>query len=421
MSATCDPFTSKYPRVMAKRRFKMRKLRGDGAHEHRQRLITKWFSENDDMVCLFTASARDECNILFSQTRAKDGCEHANASTNATEATSNSDYYDNTFGAMFGSKYCSVATGVDVAPVTESVDSVLPSLESIANGDYENSNLCCATRTPPAKKSAGPKSRQGAKMVKNMERLQSTGHTLCPEEATMYRALSARANFLAQDRTDISLSGKELCREFAVPTKSSYARLKRVVRYLVGLPRLVYTFKFQDIREYADIYSDTDFAGCKETRRSTSGGVIMIGNHTIRHWSKTQTTIALSSGEAELSGIGSAIAEALGFQSLSRDLGWSDKIRVHSDATAAIGIARRRGLGKVRHLDVSDLWIQEKVRAKSVELVKILGADNPADILTKYVDRGILNKALTFMGLERREGRAKAAPKAMGVEQPPTL
>ena len=98
-------------------------------------------------------------------------------------------------------------------------------------------------------------------------------------------------------------------------------------------------------------------------------------------------------------------------------MGWEYKIRVHSDATAAIGIARRRGLGKVRHLDVSDLWIQEKVRAKSVELVKILGADNPADILTKYVDRGILNKALTFMGLERRDGRAKAAPKAMGVEQ----
>ena len=122
-----------------------------------------------------------------------------------------------------------------------------------------------------------------------------------------------------------------------------------------------------------------------------------------------------NSGEAELSGIGSAIAEALGFQSLSRDLGWQYKIRVHSDATAAIGIARRRGLGKVRHLDVSDLWIQEKVRAKAVELVKIAGAENPADILTKYVDRGILTKALTFMGLERREGRAKSAPKAMGA------
>ena len=116
-----------------------------------------------------------------------------------------------------------------------------------------------------------------------------------------------------------------------------------------------------------------------------------------------------------MSGIGSAIAEALGFQSLSRDMGWSYKIRMHSDAIAAIGIARRTGLGKVRHLDVSDLWIQEKVRSKAVELFKIAGEKNPANILTKYVDRGILSKALNFMGLEKKEGRAKSAPKAMGA------
>ena len=225
----------------------------------------------------------------------------------------------------------------------------------------------CATRTPPAKKGKGG-ARAGAKTVKKMEQLQSVGHELSPEEATMYRALSARANYLAQDRTDIAFSCKELCREFAVPNKNSYLKLKRVIRYLVGLPRLVYKFDFQSLPTHADIYTDTDFAGCKETRRSTSGGVIRVGTHTVRHWSKTQTTIALSSGEAELSGIGTGIAEALGFQSLARDMGWQYDIRVHSDATAAIGIARRRGLGKVRHLDVTDLWIQDKVRNKSVEL-----------------------------------------------------
>ena len=231
----------------------------------------------------------------------------------------------------------------------------------------------------------------------------------------MYRALSARCNFLAQDRTDIGFSSKELCREFAVPNRNSYARLKRLVRYLVGLPRLVYNFKYQDLPTNVDIYTDTDFAGCKETRRSTSGGVIMLGSHTVRHWSKTQSTIALSSGEAELSGIGSGIAEALGFQSLARDMGWAFSLTVHSDATAAIGIGRRRGMGKVRHLDVTDLWIQEKVKSKSVILQKVPGEHNPADILTKYVDRGNLEKALTFMGLVKMSGRAKTAPKAMGA------
>ena len=69
----------------------------------------------------------------------------------------------------------------------------------------------------------------------------------------------------------------------------------------------------------------------------------MLGSHTVRHWSKTQSTIALSSREAELSGIGSWIAETLGFQSLARDMGWELSLTVHSDANTAIGIVRRRG------------------------------------------------------------------------------
>ena len=124
----------------------------------------------------------------------------------------------------------------------------------------------------------------------------------------------------------------------------------------------------------------------------------------------TQTTIALSSGEAELHGITKGMSHAIGMQSLCRDLGWQYKIRVHSDATAAIGIARRRGLGKIRHLDVEDLWVQAKDRDKTIELVKVLGAENPADILTKYVDKGILTKMLSRLGMRVMTERSAVAP-----------
>ena len=113
----------------------------------------------------------------------------------------------------------------------------------------------------------------------------------------------------------------------------------------------------------------------------------MIGGCLIKHWSKTQSTISLSSGEAELHGIAYGAAQALGLQSLLKDLGWSMKIRVHSDATAAIGICRRKGLGKVRHLATTDLWIQDKVRSRTIELCKILGTENPADLFTKILTR----------------------------------
>ena len=138
----------------------------------------------------------------------------------------------------------------------------------------------------------------------------------------------------------------------------------------------------------------------------------MLGSHCVKHWAKTQPTISLSSGEAELSGIGSGISQALGIQSIARDLGLDLKLRVHTDATAAIGIARRRGLGKIRHLDTTDLWVQEKVRSGQIELLKVAGTDNPADMMTKYVERPTLTKMIQKAGMVQLTGRAKCAPAA---------
>ena len=126
-------------------------------------------------------------------------------------------------------------------------------------------------------------------------------------------------------------------------------------RYITGRPRLAYVFKFQDANDTIDAFVDTDFAGCAVTRRSTSGGCCMLGSCRVKHWSKTQSTIALSSGEAELGGIAYGMAQAIGLQSMCRDSGMELKIRIHSDATAAIGIAKRRGLGRIRHLHTADL------------------------------------------------------------------
>ena len=161
-----------------------------------------------------------------------------------------------------------------------------------------------------------------------------------------------------------------------------------------------------------DVYVDTDFAGCKESRRSTSGGVAMLDGRCVKHWSKTQSTIALSSGEAELHGIAAGISHGLGLQSLARDLGFTMGIRVHTDATAALGICRRRGLGKIRHLDTTDLWCQEKVRVGAVTLHKVPGVSNPADIMTKYIERATLEKMLGIMNLVPLDGRAACAPAA---------
>ena len=220
---------------------------------------------------------------------------------------------------------------------------------------YPGSDLIfAAQRTKPLPKAAAKK-RAGAKQVKMLERLAGAGYELTPADATSYRAISARSNYLSSDRVDIAYAGKELCRDFSVPNQKSHEKLKRLGMYLAGHRRLVYFYPFQDTPAGLDVYVDTDFAGCSNSRRSTSGGVALYGGCNVKHWSKTQTTVALSSGEAELHGIAAGMAQGLGLQALARDLGFEFALTLHSDATAGIGIARRRGMGKIRHLECTDL------------------------------------------------------------------
>ena len=85
------------------------------------------------------------------------------------------------------------------------------------------------------------------------------------------------------------------------------------------------------------LWTDTDYAGCRETRKSTSGGLVQYGNHMLKFWSSTQKVIALSSGEAEYYGIVRGSAEAIGARSTLGDLGIEVGIKVKEDSTAAKG------------------------------------------------------------------------------------
>ena len=120
--------------------------------------------------------------------------------------------------------------------------------------------------------------------------------------------------------------------------------------------------------------------------------------------------LALSSGESELAAIVKASGGALGAQSSLKDFGLELSIRVRSDATAAIGIVSRQGLAKVRHLAVSDLWVQQKSRSGEVAYSKVDGKANFADCLTKALDGPALKQQMGWMNLIPRDGRSPLAP-----------
>ena len=114
--------------------------------------------------------------------------------------------------------------------------------------------------------------------------------------------------------------------------------------------------------------------------------MLCVGDHCVKSYSLNQAVIALSSGEAEYYGVVKGASIALGLRSVMRDLGVNLAITIQTDASAAKGIASRRGLGRVRHIEVNQLWVQEKVSTGEIIVQKIGTKDNLADALTKHVD-----------------------------------
>ena len=136
-----------------------------------------------------------------------------------------------------------------------------------------------------------------------------------------------------------------------------------------------------------------------------------MGRHTIKHWSSTLPSVTLSSGEAEFYGVVRAAGQGLGYQSLLKDLGIDLPLCVWTDSSAAIGICSRQGLGKLRHLDTHTLWIQQAVRTERIDLKKVLGTENPADLLTKHgISRERLGQLIDLFNCGFEEDRPGSAP-----------
>ena len=147
-----------------------------------------------------------------------------------------------------------------------------------------------------------------------------------------------------------------------------------------------------------------------------SSGNIRFGHHLLRSWSKDQSVIALSSSEAELYAACMAAQRAMGIESMAREQGVDlGAMELQADAHAAIGIIGRQGLGKVRHLDLSFLWLQAAVRGKQVVLRKVQSGDNMADIGTKMLDQNVIQRHMENLGCVRFEQQSQETRGRAGV------
>ena len=115
------------------------------------------------------------------------------------------------------------------------------------------------------------------------------------------------------------------------------------------------------------MHADSDRASCRSSRKSTSGGVVSTNIGVVEHWSATQSLVALSSCEAKLYAMNKGAAEATRIRSLAADAGFTLDIVLKSEASTALGVVNRRGVGKTRHVDAQELWLQNAVRNRELE------------------------------------------------------
>ena len=133
-----------------------------------------------------------------------------------------------------------------------------------------------------------------------------------------------------------------------------------------------------------------------------------------------QAIIAKASAEAELYGVVRGATESLGMSTLIKDLGGSQlQIQLHPDATAAKGIVERRGLSKIRHVDMNVLWLQEACARKTILMNQVSGEENCADLWTKHLGAKVINKNVDKMEMSFEAGRAAKAAALHAVSAAP--
>ena len=156
-----------------------------------------------------------------------------------------------------------------------------------------------------------------------------------------YRSQVARCLFLSQDRADITNFVNELCQKMSNPDQQSMAKLKRLVRYLKRERQWGPVFSYGRMAEEATTFTDSDWGGCKETRISSSAGVILLGDHTLNAYTRKQKIIAKSSAEAELYAAALGASGSKGIVSLLKDVGYEMKPVLAIDAKATEHILHR--------------------------------------------------------------------------------
>ena len=221
-----------------------------------------------------------------------------------------------------------------------------------------------------------------------------------PVNVTEYRGMIGTLLYLTASRPDIMYSTCLCARYQAEPKESHLIAVKRIFRYLKGTPNLGLWYPRDSGFDLIG-YSDSDFAGCKIDRKSTTGGCQLIGGKLISWTSKKQNSVSISTTEAEYVAAGSCCAQILWMRNQLADYDLQlSKVPIYCDSTSAIAIANNPVLhSKTKHIEIRYHFIRDHVMNGEVELHFIPTEFQLADIFTKPLDESRFNMLISELGM----------------------
>eukprot|EP00435_Cladocopium_sp_Y103_P056888 s567_g19.t1 len=246
----------------------------------------------------------------------------------------------------------------------------------------------------------------------DMDQIDTTGE-LSPSLAKTFRTRVGILLYLASDLPHCQHVVRHLATYSTQPTVKSMNVLKHLVSYLAAHEHVCISLKWRgrnaglfhaytiEVDEMIlEVYTDSDWASDRTTRRSVSCAAIFAGGCLLFSSSRTQKLVSLSSAEAEVYSCSSGASDAI---LLSRLLAWMTggkvTIWLHTDSSGARGILKRQGVGRVRHLSCRILWLQDLIGSGQVKLATVAGCVNPADVGTKRLPCGRLRSLMFLLGM----------------------
>jgi hypothetical protein len=202
-------------------------------------------------------------------------------------------------------------------------------------------------------------------------------------------------------RPDISAAVGALSQFMANPNSVHWTGVKRILRYLRGTVNHGLVYDGKGDTELVG-FSDADWAGDVNTRRSTSGYAFQLGNSTITWSSRRQATVARSSTEAEYVSLSAAAQECIWLRRLVSSLGVKTDIptTIFEDNQGAIDIAKNpKHHGRTKHIDVSHHFVRERVASNEIILTHRPTGEMVADVLTKGVTAVKFRKFRDLLGV----------------------